>query len=221
MLRAYYATPGRTRPRWCAACWRGSRRSSAANAWIAVTDDDVLFAAAADLTAALARSGHDRPPLWGIPIAVKDNVDVRGLPTTAGCPDYAYEPAESAELVRRLLEAGRAHRRQDQHGPVRVGADRRAQSPTASVRSPFDPAYIGGGSSSGSAPAVALGLASAAIGTDTAGSGRVPAALHEHGRPQAQPRTGQQPRASCRPADRLTARASSRCRWPMRRPSWP
>ena len=117
-----------------------------------------------------------RPPLWGIPIAVKDNVDVRGLPTTAGCPDYAYQPAESAELVRRLIDAGAlivGKTNMDQFASGLTGA----RSAYGICRSPFDPDYIGGGSSSGSALAVSLGLAAAAIGTDTAGSGRVPAAF--------------------------------------------
>ncbi len=117
-----------------------------------------------------------RPPLWGIPIAVKDNVDVAGWPTTAGCPDYEYQPARSAELVRRLVDAGAliiGKTNMDQFASGLTGA----RSAYGICRSPFDPDYISGGSSSGSALAVSLGLAAAAIGTDTAGSGRVPAAF--------------------------------------------
>ena len=114
--------------------------------------------------------------MWGIPIAVKDNVDVAGWPTTAGCPDYAYAASESAELIRRLVDSGAlivGKTNMDQFASGLTGA----RSAYGICRSPFDPDYISGGSSSGSALAVSLGLAAAAIGTDTAGSGRVPAAL--------------------------------------------
>ena len=119
----------------------------------------------------------ERLPLHGIPFAVKDNMDVRGLPTTVGCPAYAYEPAEDAFAVRRLLDAG----------AVLVGKCNLDQFATglSGTRSPYgiprcvhNPDYISGGSSSGSAVAVAAGLVAFALGTDTAGSGRVPAALN-------------------------------------------
>jgi len=116
------------------------------------------------------------PPLFGLPFAVKDNVDVAGRPTTAGCPDYAYLPAESAPLVKRLLAAGAVlvgKTNLDQFATGLTGT----RSPFGACASPLDPALISGGSSSGSAVAVSAGLVSFAIGTDTAGSGRVPAAL--------------------------------------------
>lgn len=118
-----------------------------------------------------------KAPLWGIPFAVKDNIDVAGYPTTAGCPAYAYEPAESATVVARLVDAGAipvGKTNLDQFATGLVGT----RSPYGECHNALDPALISGGSSSGSAVAVALGLASFALGTDTAGSGRVPAALH-------------------------------------------
>lgn len=116
-------------------------------------------------------------PLYGIPFAIKDNIDLAGLPTTAACPAYAYQPDESAFVVRQLLEAGAipvGKTNLDQFATGLVGT----RSPYGVCRNSFDSDYIAGGSSSGSAVAVALGLASFALGTDTAGSGRVPAAFN-------------------------------------------
>jgi len=116
-------------------------------------------------------------PLWGVPFAVKDNVDVAGVPTTAACPAFTHTPTETAFAVQRLIDAG----------AVMIGKASLDQFATGlvGVRTPFpvprnacDPAYVPGGSSSGSAVAVAHGLVTFAIGTDTAGSGRVPAALN-------------------------------------------
>lgn len=116
-------------------------------------------------------------PLWGIPFAIKDNIDLAGIPTTAACPAYAYTPDEDAFVVRKLIEAGAipvGKTNLDQFATGLVGT----RSPYGAVRNTFDPAYISGGSSSGSAAAVASGLVSFALGTDTAGSGRVPAAFN-------------------------------------------
>ena len=113
-------------------------------------------------------------PLYGLPFAVKDSIDVAGCPTTAGCPGFAYTPKRSNPVVDRLLKAGAilvGKTNMDQFGTGLAG-DR---SPYGACRNVFDPAYISGGSSSGSAVAVAAGLVSFALGTDTAGSGRVPA----------------------------------------------
>jgi allophanate hydrolase len=116
-------------------------------------------------------------PLYGIPFAVKDNIDVANVPTTAGCPAYAYTPAESATVVARLVAAGAiplGKTNLDQFATGLVGT----RSPYGACSSVFDQAYISGGSSSGSAVAVAAGLVSFSLGTDTAGSGRVPASFN-------------------------------------------
>lgn len=116
-------------------------------------------------------------PLFGVAFAVKDNIDVAGLPTTAACPAFAYMPARSAAVVERLEAAGAipvGKTNLDQFATGLVGT----RSPYGVPRNPFDARYIPGGSSSGSAVAVAAGLVSFALGTDTAGSGRVPAACN-------------------------------------------
>ncbi len=112
--------------------------------------------------------------LHGVPFAVKDNIDVAGEPTTAACPAFAYTPAQNAAIVNRLTDAGAivvGKTNLDQFATGLAG-DR---SPYGVCRNPFDPRYIAGGSSSGSGVAVATGQVSFALGTDTAGSGRVPA----------------------------------------------
>jgi allophanate hydrolase len=116
-------------------------------------------------------------PLAGTVLAVKGNIDVAGLPTTAGCPSYAYRPDRDAPAVARLREAGAivlGSTNLDQFATGLVGT----RSPYGAVRCAIDPERIAGGSSSGSAVAVALGIADLALGTDTAGSGRVPAAFN-------------------------------------------
>lgn len=117
-------------------------------------------------------------PLRGVPFAIKDNIDLAGVPTTAGCPDYAYTPARSATVVERLVAAGAipvGKTNMDQFATGLVGT----RSPYGVVVNALRPDYIAGGSSSGSAVAVKLGLVPFALGTDTAGSGRVPAAFNE------------------------------------------
>ncbi|MCH8475088.1 MAG: allophanate hydrolase [Opitutales bacterium] len=116
-------------------------------------------------------------PLYGIPFAVKDNIDVRGMPTTAGCPEFAYEPKEDAAAVALLREAGAmvvGKTNLDQFATGLVGT----RSPYGACRHAHSAEWISGGSSSGSAVAVAAGLVPFSLGTDTAGSGRVPAAFH-------------------------------------------
>ncbi|MFF8194252.1 allophanate hydrolase [Streptomyces bobili] len=116
-------------------------------------------------------------PLAGRLLAVKGNIDVAGLPTTAGCPAYAYEARTDAPVVARLRAAGAlvlGTTNLDQFATGLVGT----RSPYGAVRNSRDPERISGGSSSGSAVAVALGIADLALGTDTAGSGRVPAAFN-------------------------------------------
>lgn len=116
-------------------------------------------------------------PLWGIPFAVKDNVDVAGYPTTAACPDFQYEPVEHAFVVQKLIDAGAipvGKTNLDQFATGLVGT----RSPYGETHNALKPELISGGSSSGSAVAVARGQAAFSLGTDTAGSGRVPAALN-------------------------------------------
>ncbi|MCY9661388.1 allophanate hydrolase [Paenibacillus chondroitinus] len=116
-------------------------------------------------------------PLWGVPFAIKDNIDLAGVPTTAGCKEYAYTPSEHAGVVERLIAAGAipvGKTNLDQFATGLVGA----RSPYGDAHNALRPELISGGSSSGSAVAVARGQAAFSLGTDTAGSGRVPAALN-------------------------------------------
>ena len=141
--------------------------------WIHVLSDAEL----APYLERLAEADPEKLPLYGIPFAIKDNIDVAGIPTTAACPAYAYTPERSAYVVDRLIAAGAipiGKTNLDQFATGLVGT----RSPFGATRNAFDPHYISGGSSSGSAVAVALGLASFSLGTDTAGSGRVPAAFN-------------------------------------------
>ena len=130
------------------------------------------------LAYARALAGRDPAsmPLFGVPFVIKDNIDLAGVPTTAGCPAYAYTPTRSAVVVERLIAAGAipvAKTNLDQFATGLVGV----RSPYGVPRNPLRADLIPGGSSSGSACAVAAGLVSFALGTDTAGSGRVPAAM--------------------------------------------
>ena len=142
--------------------------------WISILPREKAMAKARKLE--LDRLASARP-LYGVPFAVKDNIDIAGLPTTAGCPAYAYAPGRSAKVVQSLVDAGAiplGKTNMDQFATGLAGT----RSPHGACSSVFDPRYISGGSSSGSAVAVASGLASFALGTDTAGSGRVPAAFN-------------------------------------------
>ncbi len=117
-------------------------------------------------------------PLWGIPFVIKDNIDVAGWPTTAACPDFSYIPDADAEVVRLLRAAGAipiGKANLDQFATGLVGT----RSPYGVARNAIAPGWLPGGSSSGSASALAAGLCSFSLGTDTAGSGRVPAAFQE------------------------------------------
>ncbi|AOJ17469.1 allophanate hydrolase [Burkholderia vietnamiensis] len=116
-------------------------------------------------------------PLYGVPFAIKDNIDLAGIPTTAGCPAYAYTPERSAPVVARLIAAGAIPIGKTNLDQFATGLSGQ-RSPYGACRNALDPRYASGGSSSGSAVAVALGVATFSLGTDTAGSGRVPAAFH-------------------------------------------
>jgi allophanate hydrolase len=141
--------------------------------WISLVPAEQSLQRAAELEA-LDPADRSKLPLYGIPFAIKDNMDVAGLPTTVGCPAYAFTPTESATVVTRLEAAGAiliGKTNMDQFATGLVGT----RSPYGAPSSVFNPLFISGGSSSGSAVAVASGLVTFALGTDTAGSGRVPA----------------------------------------------
>ncbi|MDF7826389.1 allophanate hydrolase [Pontiellaceae bacterium B12227] len=126
---------------------------------------------------ALEGESPESKPLYGIPFVIKDNIDLAGIPTTAACPDYEFVPEQSAYVVEQLINAGAiplGKTNMDQFATGLVGT----RSPYGACPNSFDPAYVSGGSSSGSAVAVADGCASFSLGTDTAGSGRVPAAFN-------------------------------------------
>jgi allophanate hydrolase len=139
--------------------------------WISLLPREAVLARARDI------ESHPNLPLAGKTFAVKDNFDVEGVPTTAGCPAYAFTPSTTATVVRRLQEAGAlliGKTNMDQFATGLVGT----RSPFGACSSVFDARYISGGSSSGSAVAVAKNLVTFSLGTDTAGSGRVPAAFN-------------------------------------------
>ena len=149
------------------------RRRGKDAAWIHLVPEAELRARAA----ALEKRGPAGLALYGIPFAIKDNIDVAGRPTTAACPDFSYVAGETAHAVQRLLDAGAmlvGKTNLDQFATGLVGV----RSPYGVPANPFDSSYVPGGSSSGSAVVVAAGLASFSLGTDTAGSGRVPAAFN-------------------------------------------
>ncbi|HEY1723357.1 MAG TPA: allophanate hydrolase [Magnetospirillaceae bacterium] len=158
-----------------AACHANIAEDTGTAVWLTKVS---LDQALAKLDAATRRrAAGEKLPLYGVPFAVKDNIDVAGLPTTAACPAFARTPSASAHVVERLEAAGAillGKTNLDQFATGLSGA----RSPYGVPSSVFDARYISGGSSSGSAVAVASGLVSFALGTDTAGSGRVPAAFN-------------------------------------------
>jgi allophanate hydrolase len=163
LLAAYAATPDSPRD----------------NAWIRRVDRDLLDEQLDGLRLLLAAAGGDmsRLPLYGVPFAIKDNIDAAGWPTTAACPEFAYTPGEDATVVQRLRAAGAiliGKTNLDQFATGLVGT----RSPHGAVANSFKPEYVSGGSSSGSASVVARGIAAFSLGTDTAGSGRVPAGFN-------------------------------------------
>lgn len=141
--------------------------------WIHLLSDDELK----PYLEALKAKPQAECPLWGVPFAIKDNIDLAGIPTTAACPDFAYTPEKSAHVVQQLIAAGAiplGKTNLDQFATGLVGT----RSPYGATPNSFNPEYISGGSSSGSSVATAEGVVSFALGTDTAGSGRVPACFN-------------------------------------------
>ncbi|MEI6197088.1 MAG: allophanate hydrolase, partial [Verrucomicrobiota bacterium] len=143
------------------------------NVWIAKTGRERLL----EMARGLPAKPTDQMPLYGVPFAIKDNIDLAETPTTAGCPAFSFLPPDSAAVVKRLIAAGAlpiGKTNLDQFATGLVGV----RSPHGACESVFDKHHISGGSSSGSAVAVAAGMVTFALGTDTAGSGRVPAAFN-------------------------------------------
>jgi allophanate hydrolase len=143
--------------------------------WITRLPQAAVLAAASEVDRRIAAG--ERLPLAGVPFAVKDNLDVMGVVTTAGCPAFAYTPEETATVIARLIAAGAVligKTNLDQFATGLVGT----RSPYGACANVYNRTHISGGSSAGSAVAVAAGLVAFALGTDTAGSGRVPAALN-------------------------------------------
>ncbi|KAL5343553.1 amidase signature domain-containing protein [Aspergillus crustosus] len=145
--------------------------------WIHLVPREEALAAAGAIMKQYTNTTTPLPPLYGIPFSVKDSIDVTGIPTTLACPSFAYTPTTTAPVVQKVLDAGGiliGKANLDQFATGLVGH----RSPYGTPRCVFDPEYISGGSSSGSAVGVGAGLVSFAIATDTAGSTRVPAALN-------------------------------------------
>lgn len=150
-----------------------AKRLQEYNIWISLLSEQEVMR----YVTALQDYQPDQLPLYGVPFAIKDNIDLADVPTTAACAEYAYTPEKSATVVQRLLDAGAiplGKTNLDQFATGLVGT----RSPYGACKNAFNPEYISGGSSSGSAIAVAKGLVSFSLGTDTAGSGRVPAAFN-------------------------------------------
>ena len=144
-------------------------------AWISRFDPAAILASARAVDARVAAG--ESPALAGVPFAVKDNIDVAGLPTTAACPDFAYRPQHNAVVVQKLLDAGAICIGKTNLDQFATGLNG-TRSPHGAPACVFNLNYVSGGSSSGSAVAVGAGLVPFALGTDTAGSGRVPAAFN-------------------------------------------
>jgi allophanate hydrolase len=168
-LRRDYLAGNRTPAQVVAEIFARIRVQGVAPIWISLVDEESAIAR--------ARSVDRTLPLAGVPFAVKDNIDVEGMDTTAGCPSFSYRAGRSATVVTRLLDAGAiliGKTNMDQFATGLVGT----RSPFGACSNVFDDRYISGGSSSGSAVVVASGLCAFSLGTDTAGSGRVPAAFN-------------------------------------------
>ena len=151
---------------------RRDQESAPDPAWICLANNQQLI----EQLVGLEGKRADDFPLYGVPFAIKDNIDVAGWITTVGCPDFAYEAKTTATSVQKLLDAGAVligKTNLDQFATGLVGT----RSPYGIVPNPFNPKFVSGGSSSGSGSVVSRGLVLFSLGTDTAGSGRIPAAF--------------------------------------------
>lgn len=147
------------------------------SAWISIATDDNIASQLRNLESLAKEKAITDLPLYGIPFAIKDNIDALGWETTVACPDFMFEPIKNATVVQKLLDAGAiliGKTNLDQFATGLVGT----RSPYGIVPNTFNPKYVSGGSSSGSASVVARGLVCFSLGTDTAGSGRIPAAFN-------------------------------------------
>ncbi|MDX1736482.1 MAG: amidase family protein, partial [Halioglobus sp.] len=152
-LRAVYAA-GQTTPAEVMAQLRSrAERYAQHNIWIHLLSEQEQ----SPYLAALADKAPRDHPLWGIPFAIKDNIDLAGIPTTAACREYAYTPEDSAHVVQRLIDAGAIPVGKTNLDQFATGLNG-TRSPYGACKNAFNPDYISGGSSSGSAVAVALGL---------------------------------------------------------------
>lgn len=147
------------------------------SAWISIATDDNIASQLRNLESLAKEKAITDLPLYGIPFAIKDNIDALGWKTTVACPDFMFEPNKNATVVKKLLDAGAiliGKTNLDQFATGLVGT----RSPYGIVPNTFNPKFVSGGSSSGSASVVARGLVCFSLGTDTAGSGRIPAAFN-------------------------------------------
>ena len=147
------------------------------NAWISVATNECILQQFERLEELVSHKKIMGFPLYGVPFAIKDNIDAAGWETTVACPDFLYRPQKNATVVQKLIDAGAiliGKTNLDQFATGLVGT----RSPYGAVPNTFDPSYVSGGSSSGSASVVARGLVCFSLGTDTAGSGRIPAAFN-------------------------------------------
>ncbi|HEY2122929.1 MAG TPA: allophanate hydrolase, partial [Chthoniobacterales bacterium] len=170
-LQAHYRSGSLTPADVIREVYRRIRAQSDSHSWIQLVPEEEALRVAENLPGTVSL------PLGGIPFAIKDNIDAAGLPTTAGCPAFAYIAERDATVVSHVRNAGAiliGKTNMDQFATGLVGV----RSPYGACASVFNPDFISGGSSSGSAVAVAAGLVSFALGTDTAGSGSVPAAFN-------------------------------------------
>lgn len=172
-LRSAYQTGELTPEQLIKSIWAQIERNKDKNIWIHVLTESEII----PYLEALKEKDPESCPLWGVPFAIKDNIDLAGIPTTAACEAFSFTPDTSAQVVQQLLDAGALPIGKTNLDQFATGLNG-TRSPWGPCKNSFNPDYISGGSSSGSSVAVSLGLASFSLGTDTAGSGRIPACFN-------------------------------------------